>query len=483
MRLAAHSPRAVAAIAAGMAGAALAACGPPPPDPGMVAEWSKSFYGAIRVERLSPPVASRLMVYFSAALYGGLAAADPSLPALEANDLNGLVGLPSGDGRGRLDGTLVAVAAERVVIDSLLLDALPTTRAALGRLADSLEAARATSVTAPGVRTASAAMGREIGLAVVAWSHSDGFDSTRGRPYVPPVGPGLWANDAPASTYASQTLSGASEFIATGNPANVLTPGAASDRSLILSRPKGLSSTLPAVNMSGMSEPFWGQIRPFALASWSECPIPDPPPYSTDAASALHRNASEVVSAKAKLTEEQRTIALYWADNAGESGTPVGHWISIASQVAGEQRLAAGPAARLMLLTAVAQADAFITSWGFKYRYNLLRPRTFIRRLIDRRWEPLIPTPPFPEYPSAHSTQSAAAAGVLTAVLGERAFDDSTSVSIGHAVRRFASFRAAAAEAGMSRIYGGIHYPIGNVAGRQLGECIGDKVIARMGAR
>jgi membrane-associated phospholipid phosphatase len=99
--------------------------------------------------------------------------------------------------------------------------------------------------------------------------------------------------------------------------------------------------------------------------------------------------------------------------------------------------------------------------------------------MIDSTWEPLIPTPPFPEYPSGHSTTSAAAAEVLTAVIGDLPFSDSTGLSIGNAVRKFTSFRDAAAEAGVSRIYGGIHFPYGNEGGKALGRCIGEKVVAR----
>src|SRR5205814_1789957 len=166
-----------------------------------------------------------------------------------------------------------------------------------------------------------------------------------------------------------------------------------------------------------------------------------------------------------------------------ESGTPVGHWVAIGAQMVSERHLSAEDAARLMVLTSAAQADAFISSWGYKYKFNLIRPRTYIRRLIDSTWEPLIPTPPFPEYPSGHSTVSAAAASVLSSVIGDSvAFEDSTDISIGNGVRRFESFRAAAREAGESRVYGGIHFPYGNAGGRALGECVGGKVVERMKA-
>src|ERR1043166_7979586 len=253
--------------------------------------------------------------------------------------------------------------------------------------------------------------------------------------------------------------------------------------------------------MAGMSEPYWGRIRPFVLTSWNECPVPQPPSYATDTSADLYRHArvveqmigkntprltlsGEIDTASTRAQDEKKAIAFFWAANTGESGTPVGHWVSIAAQVASERHLSAEDAARLLALTSLAQADAFIASWGYKYQYTLIRPRTYIRRVIDSTWEPLIPTPPFPEYPSGHSTVSSAAAEVLTGVLGDNvAFEDSTSLAIGNPVRGFPSFRAAAHEAGISRIYGGISFQYGNVGGRALGECIGQKVIERMHAR
>lgn len=469
-------PRRLASLIA--AGALTACTRAPAADPKMVAEWMHTLYGAIRAERLSPPVASRLMAYATTALYSGLSSTERGVPSL-SGQLNGLGKLPTPEDRQGYDPTTTAVVAENVVLDSLLREALPTTRASLSRLADSLLRDQSRKGVTDKMRDRSTELGTRIGLAVVAWSRGDGFDSTRGRPFTPPVGLAYWVNDAPGNIFASQMQSGASEFVALNNPANVMQAGAVSDRSLILSRPKKKVATLPAVNMAGTSEPYWGEIRPFVLRSWDECPAPAPPDYSPDTASARYRDAHEVFAAKASLTPEQREVALYWADNAGESGTPVGHWVAIGAQMVGERHLSAEDAARLMVLTSAAQADAFISSWGYKYKYNLIRPRTYIRRLIDSTWEPLIPTPPFPEYPSGHSTVSAAAAEVMTALLGDAPFEDSTSVMIGHDVRRFESFRAAASEAGISRVYGGIHFPTGNTGGRTLGECIGTKVVER----
>jgi membrane-associated phospholipid phosphatase len=144
-----------------------------------------------------------------------------------------------------------------------------------------------------------------------------------------------------------------------------------------------------------------------------------------------------------------------------------------------ERHVSADQAAWLMALTGVSLADAFIATWAYKFQWNVIRPRTFIRATMGATWEPAKPTPPFPEYMSGHSAVSAAAAATLTAVLGPVPFEDSTSVNIGHAVRKYRSFRAAADEAGISRIYGGIHYPSANIAGGDLGRCISSKILAR----
>src|SRR6266542_5534709 len=126
----------------------------------------------------------------------------------------------------------------------------------------------------------------------------------------------------------------------------------------------------------------------------------------------------------------------------------------------------------------VALGDSFIACWHAKYRANVVRPITYIRRHIDPRWSPLLMTPPFPEYPSGHSVVSAAAAEVLTARFGQTPFTDRTHAARGLRARTFGSFHAAAAEAALSRLYGGIHYPMANEDGLTQGRCIGRRVAA-----
>lgn len=105
-------------------------------------------------------------------------------------------------------------------------------------------------------------------------------------------------------------------------------------------------------------------------------------------------------------------------------------------------------------------------------------PITYVTEAIDPTWTPLIATPPFPEYPSGHSVQSAAAAQVLTDMFGNVAFTDHSHDSRSLAPRSFTSFADAAEEAAISRLYGGIHFRSAIANGLEQGKCIGQKVTA-----
>ena len=124
----------------------------------------------------------------------------------------------------------------------------------------------------------------------------------------------------------------------------------------------------------------------------------------------------------------------------------------------------------------------FITIFDAKYLYNLLRPVTYIQDHIDAGWLPLIVTPPNPSYISGHSTQSRAAAAVD--LFGHKAFTDTLHTDH-HLMppqepRTFGSFDEAAAEAAVSRLYGGIHYAFDNDEGRASGRCVGQAINDRV---
>jgi membrane-associated phospholipid phosphatase len=220
--------------------------------------------------------------------------------------------------------------------------------------------------------------------------------------------------------------------------------------------------------------PNWGENRTFAAPSGDACPIADHPAYSEDPTSEFYAQAMVVYDASKTLTPEQKIIARFWSDDPMLSPTPPGHWVSIVLQIAQRDGLAALPTADILARLGMAVADGFIGCWWAKYKYDLIRPVTYIRRVIDPKWEPLLITPPFPEYPSGHSTQSGAAAVVLSAFFGENyAFSDETHVDDGLAARSYTSFWQAAEEAALSRLYGGIHFPAANINGLAQGRCIG----------
>jgi hypothetical protein len=452
----------------------------PPTDPRFVSEWMHNYYGLVRAERISPPVASRVTAYGAVALYEGLASATPSLRSL-AGQLNGLDSIPQADPTLRYDPVLVALASHKTVLDTLFAEGLPATRAALATLTDSLTAARVALEIPEAVQARSAELGSRIGTAILAWAAADGMDKTRGMTWKSSVGPQYWVNDTPESDYVPQNLSAASELVALDNPSASFRPGQAGERNLVVNRPKSTAiKTLKGVNPAGATEPYWGTLRPLALKTPDECAPSAPLPFSPEKGSSFYQEAMKLYEASKQLTDEQRLIVYYWADNPGQTGTPTGHWLSIGSQLIAQLQLSADRAAELFALGTIAQADAFIGIWHEKFRREVIRPYTYIRRYIDPAWQTVITTPSFPEYPSGHSGQSAAAAGIFTALLGTVAFDDSTNLALGHPVRRFDSFQAAADEAAASRFYGGIHYEMGNESGKELGRCVASKVLERV---
>ena len=173
----------------------------------------------------------------------------------------------------------------------------------------------------------------------------------------------------------------------------------------------------------------------------TSCALPPPPDYSEDKTSQFYKEAMEVYETKQSITPERRAIARFWSDDAMLSMTPPGHWISIALQIFERDNVGLDKSVDVLARLGVAEADAFIGCWQAKYQYDLIRPISYIRRVIDPKWEPLVNTPPFPEYPSGHSTQSGAAATVLTGLFGENfAFEDETGPKRGLTPRPFASF-------------------------------------------
>ncbi len=243
--------------------------------------------------------------------------------------------------------------------------------------------------------------------------------------------------------------------------------------------------------------PQWPTVTPFVLDSLSDLrPAPPPELTSTAYAAAVDEVMRLGSLQSTERTPEQTEIALFWADGSG-TATPPGHWNRIASEVSMRTSHSLLDNARMFALLNLAMADAGIAAWDAKYSTNLWRPIDAIREadtdgnagtIADTNWLPLLKTPPFPSYVSGHSTFSAAAATVLTSLLGDNiAF--ATTIDPQNApsqrpladdkiiTRQFTSFSQVADEAGMSRIYGGIHFAFDNAAGLELGKIVGASVL------
>ena len=236
--------------------------------------------------------------------------------------------------------------------------------------------------------------------------------------------------------------------------------------------------------------PQWPDVTPFALESGDQFRPSAPPSMTSDEFTAAFNRVKAIGAAdSATRTAEQTQIALFWADGAG-TATPPGHWNLIARDVAQAQHNTLPQNARLFALLNIALADAGIVSWDAKYTFNFCRPVTAIRNTADdgnpatsadSTWTPLISTPPFPSYTSGHSTFSAAAAAVLAGFFGTDKITFTTASENPAATSRtFTSFSQAAAEAGISRIYGGIHWDFDNTAGLASGKLVGQYVFSHL---
>jgi membrane-associated phospholipid phosphatase len=350
-----------------------------------------------------------------------------------AGQLNGLDAVPK-RGDGAHDDALILHAAMSEATKAFFWNTGPTGQRAIKAFEKKYTAA-ATDGLAADVVTRSQDYGKAISDHILAWSQSDGGDvvENMGFPltYQLTPGPAHWV---PTSTIGQQQT--------------------------------------PLL-------PNWGKNRPFAMPKGDSCRLPPPLEYSEDKNSAFYKDALEVYQTSKSLTAEQRIIARFWSDDPMLSPTPPGHWIGIALELLKAEGADAAKSVDVLARTGIAIADGFIACWDSKFHYDLLRPFTYIRRVIDPAWQSFIITPPFPEYPSGHSSQSGAAAAVLTQVYGEScAIDDATHERDGLKTRHFPSLWAAAEEAAISRMYGGIHFRNANVQGLEQGRNVGKYVNA-----
>jgi membrane-associated phospholipid phosphatase len=390
----------------------------------VVLQWNEVLLDAVRVARTAPPYAARNMAIVQTAVLDAVNAAG------------------NGGGNGRADrggdsAGASAVAAAAGAAHDALVGLYPAQKAVF----DAALAASLAGVPDGRSEDRGVALGQSAAARVLADRADDGAADVVA--YTPATGPGAWQPTPPASQ--------------------------------------------PALL------PNWPAVTPFAIDAGSQFRPAAPPDVGGRKFAAAFQEVKALGGAtSATRTAAQTQIALFWADGGG-TATPPGHWNEIAQDVAVQRGNTLAENARLFAALDVALADAGIAAWDSKYAYNCVRPVTAIRNAAadgnaatdaDPAWTPLIATPPFPSYVSGHSTFSAAAATVLSGFFGtDRVRFTTTSDGLPGVKRTFTSFWAAAEEAGMSRIYGGIHFSFDNEEGLKLGRQVGRLIVREMGKR
>lgn len=244
----------------------------------------------------------------------------------------------------------------------------------------------------------------------------------------------------------------------------------------------------------------WGKVEPFVINSVEQF-LPPPPPALNSPEYTAAYNEVKGVGAKDSTTRtaEQTQIANFWAYDRAGMGTPMVLYNQIAEDVARQQRNTLTQNAEIFGLMNLAMADAGITAWAAKYKYDVWRPITAIQEgandgnaatVGDPTWEPLgAPggdgpnfTPPFPAYVSGHSTFGAAAFETMKSFYGtDNIHFTAKSDELPGVTRSFNSFSQAEKENGQSRIYLGLHWQFDNQEGLKAGKAIADDVFAKLG--
>jgi hypothetical protein len=262
--------------------------------------------------------------------------------------------------------------------------------------------------------------------------------------------------------------------------------------------------------------PHWAQVKPFALTSadqFDNLPgIKDVPSIQRDNPAKYKNNVDLVLKYSRELTPERKLIVEYWADGP-ESEFPPGHWGLFAQHVSDRDNNSIGKDAKMFFAMHNASFDAGIAAWHLKRKFEGVRPITAVRffkqgqsilawggpgRPIEaiqgEKWMAYNPgsnpTPAFPGYVSGHSTFSSASATVLRLFTGSDRLDYQVTLAANFGrvepgvpavptVISYKKFSDAVYDAGMSRLYGGIHFKDDNTAGQLIGNAIGELVYAK----
>ncbi len=383
----------------------------------------------------SPLVASRDYAYTMIAFYEAARYADSNYRSY-GGQLNGLTELPVPDRLQVYDWQIAGTTAFYKTAYAFVFS-----KDIFQKDWNTLQTKLKKRIASKEVYNRSVAFGEQVAAHIIAWSKTDNYIHTRTlQRFTPSKEPGTWQQTAP--------------------------------------------DYMEAV------EPYWNQIRPMVLEKPDAIAIPAPAVYKSEKFMAA---CKEVFDTRQQLTNDQNWIANFWDCNPFATRTvghlmysikklsPGGHWMGIAGVTVNKTKQPLVPALATYSMVSIALFDAFIACWDVKYKTNYIRPVTAIQQLMAPSWDPVLQTPPFPEYPSGHSVISMASAAVLTSMYGEAfAYTDNTEKPYGVDNRSYPSFYAAASEAAISRLYGGIHFREAIENGSALGKEIGDYIVQKI---
>lgn len=431
----------------------------------LVTDWNDQSLQAVRATRMAPPIFARANAIVNTAMFDAWAAYDNKA---NGTQLGGELRRPASERTDANRRKAMSFAAYRTLVE-LFPSRTAQFNAEMTRLGYDPTDTTGNIATPQGVGNVAAA-------AVIQFRRADGSNQL-----------GNLNGGVPYSDYTG--------YVPVNTPTQIIDP----TRWQPLSVPNGSGG----FNTQSFLVPHWGNVKGFGLTQYNQFAVKTPAPLGSFE---FWRQASEVVLYSATLTDRTKTIAEWWADGPG-SETPPGTWILFAKQVSDRKGHTLAQDVKMHFALTNAMFDAGIAVWGYKRQYDYARPITTIHYLFNNRpifawggpnqgtklilgqnWTPYqistSPTPPFSEHVSGHSTFSSSAAEALRLFTGSDRFPNSAVVLAGSSVIEsgvpatnitlsWPTFTAAADEAGISRLYGGIHFRNGDLEGRKLGRKVG----------
>lgn len=424
----------------------------------VITHWNEAALQAIRVTHPGPPIVARALAITHTCMYDAWAAYDKKAKGTQLDDY---LRRPTNEHTIANKSKAVSYAAHKC-----LSDLFPTQVSSFDALMNSLGYNPADNSldtnTAVGIGNVAAA-------AVLEFRHQDGSNQL-----------GDLNGGVPYSDYTGYTP--------INSPSSIVDPNRW--------QPLQVGSTVQS-----FIAPHWGSVKPYALKAGSQYrkDIPQPANYHTEP-ERYRAQVQQVVDYAARLTDEKKVIAEYWADGP-LSELPPGHWTLFATFVSNRDGHTLDKDVKMFFALTNAIFDASIVSWDAKRYFDYVRPVTAVNFLFAGQeipswqgvidgadWKPYqaatVVTPPFPEYFSGHSIFSAAGAETLKLFTQSDNFGNSVIIPAGSSrvepgsvpaedlVLYWATFTDAADEAGISRRYGGIHFVDGDIEARKIGRLV-----------